>query len=281
MFLGAGGANMQSIDKRKFVSAIVAVVAILILIPDIATTIEAHVSPPAPFTYDLKVAIPPSSGLYVFPLPNYQQVKYPGLSAIYEIIESVPRDTQLSVSLEEDVVTVGGNVTFLVKIPAGKDLDVYLFLTDPRGIVRGAFPDGQIPNIAADVYPRISEEEHRAMNRGSLAYTFRIPQDPLSPGKWTIFVLVTHSLPGAARSFIAWNVATFNAVEPSMSQSAIVSALGSLGILLTVYRVVLGILLFKPITAGLAAGVRIVWKEKFFVLGLILIAVYVVLKSLA
>lgn len=276
---------MQSIDKRKFVSAIVAIVAILILIPDVATTIQAYVSAPAPFTYDLKVAIPLSSGLYVIPLPNYQQIKYPGLSAIYEIIESVPQDTQLSVSPEKDVVTVGGNVTFLVKIPAGKDLDVYLFLTDPRGIVRGAFPDGQIPNMGADVYPRISDEEHRAMNRGSLAYTFRIPQDALSPGKWTIFVLTTDSIPGASRSFIAWNVATFNAIEPSTNQSAIdstiVSVLGSLGILLTVYRVVLGILLFKPITAELAAGLRIVWKEKFFVSGLILIAVYVVLKSLA
>jgi hypothetical protein len=272
---------MQSTDKRKAVSAIVAILAFLILIPDVITTIQAYVSPPLPFTYDLKVAIPRSSGLIVTNLSGYQRIKYPGLSAIYEIIESVPlpQKAELSISPEGDVVTIGENVTFLVKIWADRDLDLYIFLTDPRGIVRGAFPDGQIPNMVAEPYPRISEEEHGAMNRGTLAFTFRIPQDALSPGKWTIFVLATDSLPGAPRSFIAWNATTFNAVEPSTSQSASVGALlggvGSLGIFLTVYRIVY--VLFEPI----AAGFNTVWRERFFLLGLVLIAVYVVLKYFA
>ncbi len=276
---------MQGTDKRKALGALAAVLVFLVLTPNFVTTVQdrwqAYVNPPPPFTYDLKVAIPQSSGLIVIYLPDYQKAKYPGLPAIYEILESVPspQKAELSISPETEEITLGGNVTFVVKTRGDTDLDLYIFLTDPRGIVRGAYPDGQIPGVVAQPYPRVSEDERNAMNRGTLAFTFRIPQDALSPGKWTMFALATDSFPGAPRSFIAWNAATFSAVEPSIDQPdfALVfigDLLRSLGILVIVYRIVC--VSFEP----LAVVLKALWGDRYFIAGLVIIAIYLVLTYL-
>jgi len=99
-------------------------------------------------------------------------------------------------------------------------------LSDPRGIVRGAFPDGKIPATPgpAPVYPYLGY--FKTMQEGRLAFTFRIPQDSLSVGDWTIFAVGTGYVPSAPIGpFIAWNAITFKAVEPPRVERTIVSIL--------------------------------------------------------
>lgn len=225
-------------------------------------------------------------------MQGYQGVqKYmlPGLSAIYQVVDSIPSPQSiiLSVRLERDEVTIGNNVTFLIAITftraiadipdMKRELALYVFLSDPRGIVRGAFPDGKIPATLgygpAPVYPYLSY--FKTMQEGRLAFTFRIPQDSLSVGDWTIFALGTGYVPSAPIGpFIAWNAITFKAVEPPRVERTVVSiieAFRSFGIFLGVYGFVSNY--FNSLVAGLAA----LRKNSWFVLGVTLIVIYIVL----
>jgi len=208
-----------------------------------------------------------------------QKYRLPGLSAIYQIVGSIhsPQSIILSIKLDKDQVTIGDNVTFLIamnfmRAEERRELDLYVFSSDPRGIVRGAFPDGRIPTMAAPVYPYLAYYD--IMQQGRLAFTFRIPQDSLSVGDWTIFALAAECLPGASRAFVAWNAVTFKAAEPPRVEHAmtpILETLRSLGIFFAVYGFV------NNYFENLVAGLKTLRRNWAFLIGLCLIIGYIVL----
>jgi hypothetical protein len=279
--------SKMSEARRRSVSVLVALVAFVILTPNLVTIVQqvwqTYVQPPA-FGYDYKVSVPQCSGVAEGDMQGYhgvQKYKLPGLSVIYQIVDSIPspQNILLSIKLERDQVTIGNNVTFLITITFTRaedrrELALYVFLSDPRGIVRGAFPDGKIPTpMPAPVYPYLSY--YNIMQQGRLAFTFRIPQDSLSVGDWTIFALGTGYLPVAPIGpFIAWNAITFKAAEPPRVEHAmtpILDTLRSFGIFFAVYGFV------NNYFENLVAGLKTLRKNWAFLIGLCLIIGYIAL----
>jgi len=281
--------------QRKTVSALIAIMIFVVLTPNLVPIVQqawqTYVLPPT-FVYDQKVSIPQSSGLVEGDMEGYQGLqKYelPGLSQIYRLVDSVqsPQSAVLSIRLERDSVTVGDNVTFVVVITFAKpedrqQLGLCVFLSDPRGIVRGAFPDGKIPGqsvgspMYSASYPYLSYI--MTMQEGRLAFTFRIPQDSLSVGDWTIFVLGTDYSPNfPIGPFIAWNAVTFKVTEPPRVEQTIgptLELVRSLGIFFAAYGFV------NKYFESLAAGAKTLRENWALLLGLLLIVSYVALAFL-
>jgi hypothetical protein len=271
--------------QRRYVSVAIAFLAFVILTPNLVAIVQqvwqTYVQPPA-FGYDYEVSVPQCSGIAEGDMYGYQGVqkyKLPGLSVIYQFVDSIPsqQNILLPIKLERDQVTIGNNVTFLVAITFARaedtrDLALYVFLSDPRGIVRGAFPDGKIAPNSTLGYPYLSY--YKTMQQGRLAFTFRIPQDSLSVGDWTIFVLGAEYIPTApSRYFLAWNAVTFRAAEPPRVEQNITSVLESFksfGIAFSAYAFVSNY--FKSLSAGFST----LRKNKWFVLGIALIVIYAV-----
>lgn len=272
---------------RKSVSALVAIIAFVILTPNLVTVVQEvwqYIQPPV-LSYDYKASVPQCSGIAEGDMNGYQGVqkyKLPALSLIYQMVDSIPtpQNILLSIKLERDQVTIGNNVTFLVTTIAlttaeyTPDLALYVFLSDPRGIVRGAFPYGKIaPNSTLLEYPYLGY--YKTMQQGRLAFTFRIPQDSLSVGDWTIFVLgATYIAMTPSSNFLAWNATTFKATEPpTFGQiiARVVDSFKSFGVAFSAYAFV------SNYFESLSTGWRTLCKNKWFLFGIALVVIYAVI----
>lgn len=204
----------------------------------------------------------------------------PSFPAIIEYTDQigVPKDPLLSIRLERTEVPAGEDVTFLVT-KTSRILGftgLYVFIVDPFGIVRGAFPHGETQGTPHDPYSEISADVRDSMQNGRVAFTFRIPPTTLSIGKWVTYILGAPSTNWAA--FVTWTAASFM-VQPQGNTyiSLLQDVMILFGTPLTVYRLV--------ISESFTAALRRIWQTSLrkdwpLLLGIGLMAGYLILKYL-
>jgi hypothetical protein len=201
-------------SKTRKIAFSVAILFVLVLNgPTIFPFFMQRAAQKSAVLYDEILPLSPSSGFataldYTYATPVKQYVS--GLNALYYDLNSVPKDSdkfRIEMSRNETVF-LGSNITIIPWLTDPKSHTIaawkvpLVFLVDPEGEVRAAYPPGNIPFGTTISYPALSSEVTDALNNGRLAFTFKVPSEPNSLGTWMIVVLYADYVPGAPSTSI-------------------------------------------------------------------------------
>lgn len=216
--------RLTSDESKKTKGIAVACVAIVLVILNfsvILTSVRQITGPT--INYDVALSLQTSTGLSVSLGPEGMQNKQyiPGLYALYADLASIQessRDLVLTVTTSDEVHP-GSDLTIVPLVTESKtgrvvsSLALLVFAVDPVGQVRASYPSGNVPFRFVEGY-LLTDEARAAMANGRLAFTYIVPFEQSSVGRWTIFVLVADYVPGASMPFLAGTKKCVEVIEP-------------------------------------------------------------------
>jgi hypothetical protein len=103
---------------------------------------------------------------------------------------------RIDITVNSTKIVQGSNLTFTIKpilIPQqAQDIEnPNIFIIDPSGVLEGAYPPGDMISATGPSNGYIGltgNQNTTAFSDGTLAFTFKIPNDNLAQGIWTVFV---------------------------------------------------------------------------------------------